>query len=195
MVDEAVSERVRDDSTTRASSATTTYVTSAETESAASDSEAASPPSSSPASPTSVIAADESPMDTSAPSQPLPSSAAQKRPLSDNSSPSGDETTVPSHTPSDSEGGFLEVASRKKKNKKKRRNTKVVASSSPAPGPTPAAIASLMDVVVASPIATKTPQASFQASQAPKAKKPSTCSAQPAPRQAVPPIFLRDSLQ
>ncbi|KAL4704858.1 hypothetical protein ACJJTC_017643 [Scirpophaga incertulas] len=119
MVDEAVSDRVRDGSSSRASSVTASSVvtaTTASTESAASDSEAASPPASpaSTASSASAIPADESPMDTSAPPQPLPSSAAAKRPLSDHSSPSGDETAVPT-PPSDSEGGFLEVASRKKK--------------------------------------------------------------------------------
>ncbi|KAL4704708.1 hypothetical protein ACJJTC_011492 [Scirpophaga incertulas] len=203
MVDEAVSDRVRDGSSSRASSVTASSVTAttastASTESAASDSEAASPPASpaSTASSASAIPADESPMDTSAPPQPLPSSAAAKRPLSDNSSPSGDETAVPT-PPSDSEGGFLEVASRKKKNRKKRRNATVVVSSAPSvptsqPPTTTATIPSLMDVVVPPSTITQAPQASVPA---PKAKKYNTCSAQPVPRQAVPPVILRDSDQ
>ncbi|KAL4719350.1 hypothetical protein ACJJTC_011319 [Scirpophaga incertulas] len=201
MVDEAVSDRVRDGSSSRASSVTASSVTAttASTESAASDSEAASPPASpaSTASSASAISADESPMDTSAPPQPLPSSAAAKRPLSDNSSPSGDETAVPTPPISDSEGGFLDVASRKKRNRKKRRNATVVVSSAPSvptsqPPTTPAAIPSLMDVVVPSTTTTQAPQAS---APAPKAKKYSTCSAQPVPKQAVPPVILRDSDQ
>ncbi|KAL4717314.1 hypothetical protein ACJJTC_017201 [Scirpophaga incertulas] len=199
MVDEAVSDRVRDGSSSRASSVTASSVvtaTTASTESAASDSEAASPPASpaSTASSASAIPADESPMDTSAPPQPLPSSAAAKRPHSDHSSPSGVETAVPT-PPSDSEGGFLEVASRKKKNRKKRRNATVVVSSAPSvptsqPPTTPATIPSLMDVVVTPSTTTQAPQASVPAPKA--TKKYNTCSPQPVLRQAVPPVIMRD---
>ncbi|KAL4711627.1 hypothetical protein ACJJTC_011335 [Scirpophaga incertulas] len=188
MVDEAVSQRVCDGSTSRASSSETE--TPAETESATSDSEVASPPASSPASPASAIANDESLMDTSSPQEPPSSTAALKRPRSDNSSPSGDETAVPAN--SDSEGGFLEVTSRKKKNKnKKRRNaTILVASSSPLNATT--ATPSLMDVVVAPPKSSQAPQAP---SKAPKAKQFNNCSAQPTPRQPVPPVIMRDPPQ
>ncbi|KAL4719006.1 hypothetical protein ACJJTC_004089 [Scirpophaga incertulas] len=191
MVDEAVSQRVCDGSTSRASSSTVSETeTPAETESATSDSEVASPPASSPASPASAIANGESLMDTSTPQEPPSSTAALKRLRSDNSSPSGDETAVPAN--SDSEGGFLEVTSRKKKNKKnkKRRNaTILVASSSPIN--TTTATSSLMDVVVAPPTSSQAPQAP---SKAPKAKF-NNCSAQPTPHQPVPPVIMRDPPQ
>ncbi|KAL4718299.1 hypothetical protein ACJJTC_018578 [Scirpophaga incertulas] len=126
----------------------------------------------------------------STPQEPPSSTAALKRPRSDNSSPSGDETAVPVNT--DSEGGFLEVTSRKKKNKnKKRRNaTILVASSSPLNATT--ATPSLMDVVVAPPNSSQAPQAP---SKAPKAKQFNNCSAQPTPRQPVPPVIMRDPPQ
>ncbi|KAL4706383.1 hypothetical protein ACJJTC_018482 [Scirpophaga incertulas] len=190
MVDEAVSQRVCDGSTSRASSTTASETeTPAETESATSDSEVASPPASSPASPASAIANDESLMDTSTPQEPPSSTAAQKRPRSDNSSPSGDETAVPAN--SDSEGGFLEVTSRKKKNKNKKRRNATILVASFSPLNTTTATPSLMDVVVAPPTSSQAPQAP---SKAPKAKF-NNCSAQPTPRQPVPPVIMRDPPQ